>query len=330
MRLCRSVAASFLLLSAFCRPGAAASEKPHILQRPALSARQIVFGYAGDLWTVDRAGGSASRLTTGVGVETAPAFSPDGSTIAFTGEYDGNTDVFTVPAAGGIPHRVTYHPSTDVAVGWTPDGRSILFRSDRQAASRYTQVFKVAAEGGMATPLPLPMAYQGQFSPDGKYFAYSPLPTAFGFNYSNFVSWGNYRGGRASTVWIINMQDLTRVEVPHEEASDFNPVWLDNRVYFLSDRKGPVSLFSYDPASKSVTECVHSSGEDIHSLNAGPGGLVYDQLGEIYLYDVASGKSHQVNIHLSGDLPEVRPRIAEVAGRHSERAHLSDRSSRGV
>src|SRR6201997_668962 len=107
---------------------ATSSEKPHLLQRPALSQTQIVFNYAGDLWSGDRKGGHTTRLTVGVGIDTSPVCSHDGSTIAFTGEYDGNTDVFTIPAAGGIPKRITYHPAADVAVGWTPDGSHILFR----------------------------------------------------------------------------------------------------------------------------------------------------------------------------------------------------------
>src|SRR5450631_3874420 len=110
-------------------PAGAQVAKPHIFQRPALSQNLIAFGYAGDLWTVPRAGGTATRLTTGVGIETVPVFSPDGGTISFTGDYDGNTDVFTIPATGGVPFRVTYHPAADFAVGWTPDGKNILFRS---------------------------------------------------------------------------------------------------------------------------------------------------------------------------------------------------------
>src|SRR3569833_1228116 len=117
-----------------CARGA---EKPHIFQHPALSKDLICFGYAGDLWTAPRAGGRATRLTTGVGVESNPIFSPDGQTIAFTGEYDGNTDVFTVPTLGGVPQRVTWHPAADTAVGWSADGKQVLFRSNRSAASRY-------------------------------------------------------------------------------------------------------------------------------------------------------------------------------------------------
>jgi tricorn protease len=300
----------------------------HLLQRPALSADHIVFVYAGDLWSVERTGGVASRLTVGIGVETSPAFSPDGSTIAFTSDYDGNVDVFTIPAAGGVPHRVTYHPGADTVVGWSAGGREVLFRSGRAASSRYTQIFSVPPSGGLPKALPLPYAYQGQYSPDGKYFAYSPLPPAFGFDYSNFVSWGNYRGGRASTVWIANMQDLTRTEVPHELQSDFNPVWLGGKVYFLSGRKGVISLFSYDPFTKKVEECV-AANSDIHSLSAGPGGLVYDQLGEIYLYDPSTGKAHQVPIQINADLPEVRARIAAVQD-EIENAAISPTGVRAV
>jgi tricorn protease len=289
--------------------------KPHIFQRPALSRDLIAFGYAGDLWTVPRSGGRATRLTTGVGIETAPVFSPDGKTIAFTGDYDGNTDVFTIPATGGVPFRVTYHPAPDVAVGWTPDGKNILFRSNRESVSRYTQLYTVPATGGIAKVLPLPMAYQGQFSPDGKQIAYSPLGPAFGFNFTSFVSWGNYHGGLASTIWVTTLPGLDSVQVPHENASDFNPVFAGGKIYFLSARKGHVTIFRYDPASKKspVTEALPNDGPDIRSLAGEGGTLVYDRLGDIYLYDTATATSHVVPIEVDADLPEVRPRIESVA-----------------
>ena len=290
-----------------------AAENPHILQRPALSKDLIAFGYAGDLWTVPRAGGRAVRLTTGVGIETSPVFSPDGATIAFTGEYDGNTDVFTIPATGGVPFRVTYHPAADSVVGWSADGKELLIRSNRTATSRYTQLFTVPAHGGIAKVLPLPMAYQGQFSPGGGEIAYSPTGPAFGFNYTSFVSWGNYHGGLASTIWITTLPGLESVEIPHETASDFLPVFAGGKIYFLSGRSGPITIFQYDPAGKQVKEALHSTGADIRTLAGEGNTLIYDQLGEIHLFDTATGESHVVPIEVDADLPEVRPRIQSVA-----------------
>jgi tricorn protease len=302
----------FLCLSALISGNACAADKPHLFQSPALSRELIAFGYAGDLWTVSREGGRAVRLTSGVGLESSPVFSPDGGTIAFTGEYDGNTDVFTIPASGGIPHRVTYHPAPDFAVGWTPDGKRILFRSSRESASRYTQLFSVPAEGGPATRLPLPMAYQGVMAPDGAHIAYSPLAPAFGFDYTAYVAWGNYRGGRASTIWITSLPGLDSVEIPHDKASDFFPVYCGGQIFFLSGRAGHTGIFRYDLATKTVTEALHNDGPDIRSLAGEGATLVYDQLGDIHLFDTATGKSRRVPIDIQADLPEVRASIKHV------------------
>lgn len=288
------------------------SKPRHLFQSPALSRETIAFGYAGDLWTVPREGGRAARLTNGVGLESAPIFSPDGGTIAFTGEYDGNTDVFTIPAIGGVPRRVTYHPVPDIAVGWSPDGKRILFRSIRESASRYTQLFTIPAAGGEATRMPLPMAYQGQVSPDGSQIAYSPLAPAFGFEYSSYVSWGNYRGGRASTIRVTELASLETVEIPHERASDFFPVYCGQQIYFLSGRAGHIGIFRYDIGTRAVAEVLHNDGPDIRSLAGEGSTLVYDQLGEIHLLDTVSGKSRRVPIEIQADLPEVRPSIKNV------------------
>ena len=307
--LASAVAVGALALAA----QAGAQPAPHILQQPSISHDLIAFSYAGDIWTVPRGGGRATRITTGVGVERAPIFSPDGSTLAFTGEYDGNVDVFTVPAAGGVPHRVTFHPAADVAVGWSADGKKILFRSNRSAASRYTQIFEVSPQGGPATPLPLPMAYAGQVSPDGARIAYNPLGPAFGFDFTNYVAWGNYRGGQASTIKITDLKTLETVEAPHLAAADLSPVWAGGKLYFLSGRDGPMSIYSYDPASKAVAQVYRNTGPEIRSLAGDGQTLVFDRLGELYTLE-PGGQPKLVSIDVTGDMPDVRPRLLKVGG----------------
>src|SRR5262245_2733205 len=142
--------------------GGLAQGKPLLMRQPSMSRTQIVFSYAGDLWIAPRSGGEASRLTTGVGVESSPQFSPDGTTVAFTGEYDGNVDLYTVPAAGGVPKRLTYHPGADVLPVWTPDGKQLLFTSQRASSSgRFTRLFTIPVDGAFPSEVPLPMGYAG-------------------------------------------------------------------------------------------------------------------------------------------------------------------------
>ncbi len=299
----------------------------HLLHSPALNRTQIVFSYAGDLWTVNRQGGAAVRLTSGAGIENLPVFSPDGETVAFTGEYDGNIDVYTMPAVGGVPKRITYHPGADYAAGWTPDGQRILFRATRQSFSRYSQLFSVSKDGGLAEALPLPMAFSGGYSPDGRRVVYAPLDGGqFGRTPERWVAWRRYRGGDASYLWIANLADLSTEKIPRTDSNDINPMWIGDKIYFLSDRNGPMTLFRYDPATKAVTELIKNAGPDIRSASAGPGAIVYEQFGQIGIYDLGSGKTRTVPIEIEADLSEVRPRVQNI----EKEAHEGRISPTGV
>ncbi len=304
------------VLAAVATLSASAASVPHIFQRPTLSRTTIAFAYAGDLWTVPRDGGRATRLTTGIGIETSPIFSPDGQTLAFTGDYDGNIDVFTIPVTGGIPKRITWHPASDSAVSWSPDGKRILFVSSRENYSRYLSLYSVPATGGIATRIPLPMASEGQLSPDGSQIVYDPLPPAFNVNSSagSYVAWGNYRGGMAGFLRLTTLATLDSVDIPHDVAPDFAPVYAGGQIYFLSGRDhGNIGIFRFDPASKAVTQVLKNTGPQIRSLQSDGATLIYDQLGELHLFDPATGAAHLVPIEVDADMPEVRPTIKNVA-----------------
>jgi tricorn protease len=325
--------ASILFASLACLALASelAAQSPNrfaLLRKPTVSKTQIAFSYGGDLWIVDRSGGEAKRLTSDVGIEIDPVFSPDGTMIAFTGEYDGNQDVYVMPAEGGIPKRLTSHPGADQVVGWTRDGRRIVFRSSRQAYSYFAQLFTVSLSGGLPELLPLPMAEDGSYSPDSSHLAYVPF-TNFKESWQFQRGLKHYRGGTASPVWIANLADSSIEKLPRKDSNDSAPMWMGDKIYFLSDRDGPVNLYVYDTKSKQVSAAIPSNGVDIKSASAGPDAIVYEQFGSIHLFDPATGKQHAVDIRLAGDFPAVRPHYVN-AGDQIEHAQISPTGARAV
>jgi tricorn protease len=326
-----SVVAAILVLPCFfaALPVAAQLSNQYALfRKPTISKTQIAFSYGGDLWIVDRNGGEARRLTSDIGIEIDPIFSPDGTMIAFTGEYDGNEDVYVIPAAGGVPKRLTTHPGSDQVVGWTRDGQRILFRSSRLSYAGFQQLYTVGANGGLPEVLPLPMAYDGSYSPDSSHIAYVPFTN---FNESSQFQRGlkHYRGGKASPVWIAKLSDSSIIKVPRTNSNDSSPMWIGDKVYFLSDRDGPVCLYVYDTATKNVSRAAPSNGVDIKSASAGPDAIVFEQFGSIHVFDPATSKENAVNIHGVGDFPATRPHYANV-GNKIENANISPSGARAV
>ena len=307
-----------------------ADSPPLLLQSPTLSKTQIAFAFGGDIWIVDRAGGDAQRLVTGTGVLSHPIFSPDGTMVAYTGNYDGNDDVFVVASTGGEPRRLTYHPGSDVAVGWTNDGGSVLFRTTRSSYSRFERLYTVPVTGGFPAPLPLPMGVEGSYSPDGTHLAYVPHWNRRLGAINAYIAIKHYRGGNAAPIWIANLADSSVTRIPREGSNDFDPMWIGDRIYFLSDREGPVTLFSFDTKTQQVKALFKNDGFDLKSASAGPDGIVCEQFGSIHIYDPHSGKSHEVSIHVAGDMPQVRPQFEKIDEPPDCEARISPTGARAV
>ena len=328
MLLRRRTTAGLLLATLLALPSGASTSSPSgpllLLRDPSLSQTQIVFQFAGSLWTVSREGGEARRLTTG-GHERHPIFSPDGSLVAFSGEYDGNPDVYVVPASGGVPRRLTYHPGPDLALGWTPDGKQVLFRSWRASfTDGAPRLFTVSTDGAFPAELPLPRAAEGSFSGDGSRLAYVP-------NVQWQAAWKRYRGGQTRSIWIANLADSKlEAKIPRDNSNDFNPMWVGDTIYFLSDRNGPVTLFAFDLKSNEVTQVVPNDGLDIKSASVGPGAIVYEQFGSLRLLLLDSRCSQPLDIRVTGDLPEVRPRFQKIEPKRIQSAALSPTGARAL
>lgn len=303
-----------------------------LYQTPTLSRTTIAFAYAGDLWSVPREGGVARRLTSHVGIESDPHYSPDRSLIAFTGEYDGNTDVFVMHADGGVPRRLTFHPGDDAVDGWTSDGKNVLFRSSRESVRTYRQLYTVGVngEGGLPKLVPLPHADEGSFSPDDSRIAYQPI--------SQWQSdWKRHKGGQRGQIWIARMSDSAVERVPNPGSNDHSPAWVGDTVYFISDRgsrTGTTSIFAYDTRAKSVRQVVANDGLDIKALSGNADALVYEQFGSIFLVDLKMSTAQPstprpVSIRVDADFGAVRARYAP-AGEAIRRGRISPTGARAV
>jgi tricorn protease len=317
-----SAGSSLLAVLSLCASAAAAA--PLLLRNPSLGQDRIAFLYAGDVWTVPRQGGDARRLTSIGAVSAGPYFSPDGSQVAYTARERGLSDVYVINSEGGVPRRLTWEPSGSQVTGWTADGKDVLFTSGHASKSVYPRLFQIRADGvGPAQVLPLPSVDWGSFSSDGSTLAYVPVRQWQ-------AAWKHYRGGQTSQVWLANMKTLDVEKVPRENSNDSSPVWLGSTVYFLSDRNGSVSLFSYDTKTKQVQQVLENHGLDLKTVSAGPGGLVYEQFGSLHLYDPGARQDQVVSVSIHGELAALEPHLAGVPESAAENVAVSPTGARIV
>ncbi len=296
---------ALVLAAALAATTAWAEIDARMLRFPAVSKTKIAFSYAGDIWVVAKSGGVAERLSTPKGEEAFPRFSPDGSVIAYSANYDGNTDIYVIPAAGGVPVRVTHHPAPEIVVDWYPDGGSILFASGMVSGrDRFNRFFKVSRAGGLPEPLPLPYAEFGSLSPDGKMLAYVPIST-------DFRTWKRYRGGMAPDIWLFDLANYTWENITNNPASDSIPMWHGRTIYFLSDRgeHERANIWAYNLDTKATRQVTFFKDYDIHFPSIGPQEIVLQNGGQLYLLDLATEKLREVKVEVVTDEATLKPRM---------------------
>ncbi len=279
-----------------------------MLKYPDVSAKYITFEYGGDIWIVPKEGGIANRLSSPKGEEALPKFSPDGSKIAYSANYDGNVDVFVIPTLGGMPVRLTHNGMTDRIVDWYSDGQSILYASSMESGKqRFSQFYKESIKGGLPEKLLIPMAEFGSFSPDGKKIAYTPMTRSF-------RTWKRYRGGWAADIWIFDLEKLTAENITNNPANDEFPMWHNNTIYFLSDRDANErnNIWSYDMNTKTFKQITNFTDFDVHFPSIGPDDIVFEAGGSLYLLDLATEKYHEVKIDVVSDVSTLMPKSEKV------------------
>ncbi|MBD0374406.1 MAG: PD40 domain-containing protein [Flavisolibacter sp.] len=291
---------------------------------PDVSASQIVFTYANDLWVMPKEGGVAQKLSSPPGVESYPKFSPDGKSIAFTGNYDGNNDAYVLPVSGGVPLRLTAHGYPDRVVDWTPDGKRVLFASSRESGkARFNQFYTVPAGSGVEEKLPLAYAEFGSYSPDGKQIAVV-FRTQVGRN------WKRYRGGWKADIHLFNFQTLASQNISSRDDAGYEfPMWHNNSIYFLSDRGADLrmNIWRYDLSTKSVTQITHFTDYDIHYPSQGPDDIVFEAGGKLFLLPFASEKPIEIHVSLVTDKALLKPKV-ESAERLIQNVALSPDGNR--
>ena len=317
--------AAILTLASTARAQVPSGDAPLIFRQPALSANDICFTFAGDIWLVPRGGGVAHRLTASPGAETNCHFSPDGRTVAYTGTQNGNSDVYVVPTAGGAPKRLTYHPALDDVRGWTIDGK-VIFASNRlgeiPGLFSPTRLFTQGPTDVAPTAVDLPSGWDGSPSADGRRLAYMPVVPA------NDI-WKRYRGGRTTPIWLATLSNAQIEKIPRDNSTDKAPMWVGDTVFFLSDRDGPTTLYSYNVNTKQVTKRIDNQGLDIKNAASGPGGIVYEQFGAVRMYDLKTGRDAAVQITLAGELADAQPRWVKV-GSKLQNAAISPTGARAA
>ncbi|MEL6925685.1 MAG: peptidase S41, partial [Bacteroidota bacterium] len=296
-----------------------------LFQQPDVSDTHIAFSYGGDIWIVPKTGGTAAKLSSAKGNEGFPKFSPDGSQLAFSGNYDGNTDIYVIPTFGGVPVRATHHGMNDRLIDWYPDGKHLLYASSMESGKqRFSQFYKISSSGSLPEKLPVAYGEFASLSADGSKLAFTDRSRIF-------RTWKRYRGGTAADVWIFDLKTMASENITDNTANDELPMWVGDKIYYLSD-VGPAQRFniwSYDMQSKEKKQITRFDDFDVHFPSAGKTEIVFEAGGKLHLLDLQTEKTKSVDIQVITDMVTIKPR-KESAERYMQNMSISPDGNRAL
>src|SRR5437588_1921390 len=329
------------LVTALLLPAGIASaqnlpDTTRLLRFPTTNDTQIVFCYAGEIYTVGKDGGVARRLTSGPGYSSLPHFAPGREQLEFTSQYDGNTEVYVMLGEGGAPKRLTTSATlgrddisdrmgpNNLVMAWENTKPLVVFRSRMKSFNDFIgQLFTVGLDAELPQQLPVPRGGFVSFSPDDSKMAFNRV-------FREFRTWKHYRGGMADDVWIYDFKTGATENLTNNPAQDTCPMWgPDNHVYFISDRDGRMNLFSTDLASKETKQLTNFKDFDIKFPSIGKGSIVFEQAGYIWRYDLATGQAAPVPIEVREDFASGRSAFVD-ASKHTQGVNLAPDGERAI
>ncbi len=306
-----------------------AQEQTLLLRDPAISQNHIAFVYAGDLWLADRDGSDPRRLTSSPVDEINPVFSPDGSMIAYTTDYENNNDVYVISTSGGQPKRLTWAPGSDVAFDWSPDGSAVAFASRRETNhGRSAQLYHVSINGGLPQKQMEARIFRGKYDASGERFAYLAFGPAYNGLYGGTAGWRGYRGGTTPSVLIMDTTANSVREIPGDLVNDIEPMWVGDDVFFISDRDAKVlNIHKFDSATGAVSKVTNEAVWDVRAADAYGDTIIFEAGGRLKTLDTTSGLVSEIRVSINPDLPQLRPQWKNAGGT-LQHYHLSPTGKR--
>lgn len=295
-------------LTAIAFTQAQAEDGTHLLRDPAISKDHIAFIYAGDLWIADKEGKSAKRLTSSASEESDPTFSPDGTKIAYTGNHENNADVYVISVNGGQPERLTFHPGDDVVLDWSANGKEVAFASDRETNhGRSDQLYHAFMDGRLPEKQMDARVFRGRYDRAQDLFAYIPYVSGYNGLFGGTSGWRGYRGGSVPAIHVMDIDANTVAVIDGKEATNFDPMFVEDNLYFLSDRNDTtINLFKFDPARETANQVSDDNVWDIRSADSYGEDIIFERGGRLFMFDTQSETEDVLDISIKPDLQQLR------------------------